>query len=118
MRELTDHRVNATNDLITLEVLDGPGPGGASHEYIARLPDGRVWDFNFQYGPIGKVGVNGLTHEVLLSILIDRLTSFQAGPYANEYNAAALSHLLSAQKALHDRTRERMARGVEGTHTK
>lgn len=37
---------------------------------------------------------------------------------ANDYNAAALTHLQSAQGSLLDRTRERMARGVEGTHEK
>lgn len=72
----------------------------------------------FQEGPINEVGVNGLTHEVLLAILIDRLEGFQDGPYANDFNGNALHHLREAQEQLLDRTRERMARGVEGTHTK
>ena len=115
MRELTSHKVNPANDLLKVEVLDNPGQGGACHEYLISGPYGgnRI---NFQNGPISEVGVNGVTHEALLAILIDRLEHFQAGPYANDYNAAALAHLQSAVGALHDRTRERMGRGVEGTH--
>lgn len=99
-------------------MLDGPGQGGACHEYSITTPPphGVVTRINFQNGPIAEAGVNGVTHEALLSILIDRMEGFQSGPFANDYNAAALSHLQSAAGCLHDRTRERMSRGVEGTH--
>lgn len=70
----------------------------------------------FQDGPIAEAGVNGVTHEVLLAILIDRLEGFQAGPYACDANSMALEHIKYAQQHLLERTRERMARGVEGTH--
>lgn len=118
MRELTSHKVNPANDLLKVEVLDSPGQGGACHEYLITMPDvmRAPVSISFQNGPIAEVGVNGLTHEALLAILIDRLEHFQAGPYANDYNGAALSHLQSAAGALHDRTRERMSRNVEGTH--
>lgn len=72
----------------------------------------------FQNGPIKEAGVNGITQEVLLAICADRLRSFQAGPYASRDNAVALTHLETAQMWLHKRTRERLARGVEGTHAK
>jgi hypothetical protein len=128
MREITDHRVNPANDKLTIEVLDEPGAGGACHYYdicgfstetnpscespvpYQRLP------VIFQNGPIGEAGVNGVTHEALLAIVIDRLRSFQAGPYACRENALALTKLEEAQHWLHSRTRARMARGVEGTH--
>jgi hypothetical protein len=70
----------------------------------------------FQNGPIGKVGVNGITNEVLLAIVIDRLEDFQTSKYANEFNARALEHAGAALDALEARTRERTARNVEGTH--
>ena len=38
------------------------------------------------------------------------------GDYASEFNARALEHLKGANEAFNDRTREREARGVEGTH--
>lgn len=118
MRELSSHKVNPANDLLKVEVMDAPGQGGACHEYMITTPppNGTAYMIKFQNGPIAEVGVNGLTHEALLSILIDRLEHFQAGPYANDYNGAALNHLQSAAGALHDRTRERMSRNVEGTH--
>jgi hypothetical protein len=119
-KELTGHAVDGaaiSDNELSVHVLDHLGPGGAHHDYIVNGDTFQV-ALNFQNGPIAEAGVNGITHEVLLAILIDRLEGFQAGEYANEYNAAALDHLKSAQGALFDRTRERMSRGVEGTHQK
>lgn len=70
----------------------------------------------FQNGPINEVGVNGHTQEAYLAILIHRLECFQAGPYKGKFNEHALTHLEEARMWLLERTRERMARGVEGTH--
>lgn len=129
MRELTGHRVNPANDVLKIEVLDEPGAGGANHLYdISGFNSTTNASFKdlgwpaehstllFQNGPIAGVGVNGITHEALLAILIDRLEAFQAGPYANEYNQGALTNLRNAQEMLLARTRHRMDRGVEGTH--
>ena len=127
MRELTGHKVNGCNDEITIEVMDEPGHGGACHDYVVSLPaKGRYpkvingvvsYAIPFQNGPINEVGTNGLTHEVLLAILIDRLEGFQSGQYACQENADALGLLKSAQCLLKSRTEKRLARGVEGTHT-
>ena len=134
MRKIEDHKVNPANDRLVVEAMDEPGSGGACHHY-------RVTGFNtatnascpfverhgspaehatilFQNGPIGEVGVNGVTHEVLLAVLIDRLRCFQAGPFAGRENALALTKLEEAQHWLQSRTRARMARGVEGTLAK
>jgi hypothetical protein len=116
MRTLEGHKVNPANDQLVVTARDAPGLGGASHEYEIKLPDGSGVRLSFQNGPIAESGVNGITQEALLSILIDRLEGFQSGQFANDYNAAALDHLRSAQGCLLDRTRERMTRGVEGTH--
>lgn len=70
----------------------------------------------FQNGPIGKVGTNGVADEDLLAILIDRMRCFVNGPLNCPQNNVALSHLEEAAMALGDRTRDREARGVEGTH--
>lgn len=125
-RELTDHKVNPANDVIKITVMDEPGAGGACHHYMVTLPDwtrapdgsgaNGVWDIQFQNGPIAESGINGLTQEVLLAIVADRLRSFQAGPYACRENALALTKIEEAQHWLHSRTLARMARGVEGTH--
>jgi hypothetical protein len=132
MRELNSHKVNPANDVLTVAVIDQPGSGGASHRYeISGFdpkanPSSDLTDSEdlftsktilFQNGPIAEAGVNGVTHEALLAILIDRLECFQKGNFANSYNQRALEHLIGAQESLKDRTRERMTRGVEGTHT-
>jgi hypothetical protein len=133
LRLLTDHVVNSANEELTIAVMDQPGAGGANHHYhisgfnTETNPScpfqkrhgqpARHATILFQNGPIQSSGVNGITHEVLIAILIDRLRSFQAGPYACEENADALINLVNAQLALHSRTQRRQARGVEGTHT-
>ncbi len=122
MRELTGHKVNPANDVLKVFVMDEPGDGGACHEYQVQIPGKNEDDpighvtLNFQNGPINLAGVNGITHEVLLAILVDRLEGFQSGKFYNNWNKTALGHLQSAQAILLDRTRERMARNVEGTH--
>ena len=116
MRVLEDFKVNPANDTITVTVTDKPGAGGANHEYEVNLPSGKINNISFQNGAIKEAGVNGLTHEVLLSICMDRLRSFQAGPFSSRENALALTKLEEAQHWLLHRTRGRMARGVEGTH--
>lgn len=118
MRVLNEHVVNPANDKITVAVMDEPGAGGANHVYSCALPGGRETVIEFQNGPISADGngVNGLTHEVLLAIVADRLRSFQAGPYSCKANACALTKIEEAQHWLQQRTLERMKRGVEGTH--
>lgn len=121
MRTITDHKVNPANDRILIEVTDEPGAGGANHEYLVTLPpdqngNGRAFSISFQNGPINENGINGLTQEVLLAIVADRLRSFQAGSYSCRENALALTKIEEAQHWLHSRTLARMQRGVEGTH--
>jgi len=116
MREITGHKVNPANDVIKVEAIDGPGPGGASHTYTINWSAGAV-TLQFQNGAINEAGVNGITHEVLLAILVDRLQAFQKGPYACRENAIALTKIEEAQHWLHHRTQARMQRGVEGTMT-
>lgn len=124
MRTLTDHIVNALNEAVRITVLDEPGQGGACHgyllDYITTDADGepahgcqQIW---FQNGPIKEVGVNGISQEALLAILIDRLRGFQSGQFACADNAEALTHLAGALECLQRRTKARLARGVEGTN--
>jgi hypothetical protein len=117
MRKIHDHKVNPANDLLDITVMDEPGAGGANHEYDVTGGAAVPTFIRFQNGPIAEAGVNGITHEVLLAILIDRMRAFQAGAYACRENAIALTKLEEAQMWLLQRTRNRMTRGVEGTHT-
>lgn len=114
MRKINTHKINPANDTIDITVLDEPGAGGANHEYMIETPSGLTSRISFQNGPIAEKGVNGITQEVLLAIVIDRLKSFQNGPFACRENALALTKIEEAQHWLHHRTLERMSRGVEG----
>lgn len=136
MRTITDHIVegDSANHQLTIEVTDGPGQGGACHRYeisgfdtstnhsdqydSAQLNAGaQRCTVLFQNGPIKEFGVNGITQEALAAIIIDRLRSFQVGPFAGDYNARALQCFEGGLGWLRQRTKDRMARGVEGTHT-
>ena len=126
MRYLTDHEQNDANKQINLKVEDEPGHGGANREYRAYVEshpeDGGIvverglMTLSFQNGPIREVGVNGVTHEVLLAVLIDRMRGFQSGDYACRENGLALDALEKALHWLQQRTNSRVDRGVEGTH--
>lgn len=90
---------------------------------ISLMPDGGICIgktvlIGFQNGPILEAGVNGISQEALLAIVIDRLRSFQAGQYSCRENAVALTYIENALMWLQKRTRDRMARGVEGTNAK
>lgn len=127
MRELTEHKTNAANDALTVRAVDAPGSGGAHHRYEVTGfttanpsdPMGQQHQTDlilFQNGPIPESGINGVTQEILLAIVIDRLRAFQAGPFANGYNEAALDYVEKGLQMLKNRTLDRLARGVEGKH--
>lgn len=125
MRTLKSHELG----IPTLKIVatDAPGLGGASHRYEiwhetqgAQLGYGqmvsskKLGDIKFQEGGIPSAGVNGVTHEALLAVVADRLESFQAGDYPSLHNEQALLFVKLALNALHQRTQERVKRGVEG----
>lgn len=124
MRTVTDHKVNGLNEALSIAVMDEPGAGGANHAYEISWPadtsghSQRTVRIGFQNGPIKEAGVNGISQEALLAIVIDRLRCFQAGAYRSNENEFALRHCESALSLLHARTKERLARGVEGTSRK
>jgi hypothetical protein len=137
MRKITDHKVNGLNEALEI-TADGPGPGGASHNYTLFIPDSVPLKpgvtvhahLSFQNGPIATPqDFNGVTNEALIAVVIDRMRGFQygrkedgtfdenvRGKYACRDNAIALTLLEDALMRLQKRTRDRMARGVEGTH--
>lgn len=121
MRELTSHKVNGLNEVLRIEVRDEPGPGGANHVYdvVPTVGNASRTRIQFQKGPLLETGYpNGLSIEALLAIVEDRLVGFQSGEFKNRENACALTHIQEAMMWLHKRTRDRMARGVEGTMQK
>lgn len=120
MREITSHKVNGLNEVLQIVAVDYPGPGNASHVYdiTPLVGNARGLRIEFQNGPLNENPPNGLSNECLLAIVEDRLIGFQSGDYACRENACALTKLQEAMMWLHKRTRDRMARGVEGTSQK
>lgn len=128
-REITGHRrkrgldsePNDLDDALKVEALDGPGAGGANHRYRITLALTEAKGFlapveiNFQNGAIQDVGVNGISNEALLAIVRDRLQGFQLGEFSNSDNENAIDGVDAALRALHKRTKDRIARKVEGT---
>lgn len=119
--ELFSHKVNGLNDVLTIKVVDEPGPGGAYHIYdiVPTIGNAKGCRIEFQKGPLKEtICPNGLSIEALLAIVEHRLECFQSGNYSCRENAIALTNIQQAMMWLHKRTRDRINRGVEGTSEK
>ena len=119
MRMLTD----GTQKYTQAFSVDERGAGNSCHQYVVKetpvVSDMETKTFatiNFQNGPIGEAGINGVHNEDLLVIVLDRLKSFQSGDFKCRENAIALTKLEEALMWLNKRTSERVKRGVEGTY--
>lgn len=130
-RSIDTHKVpgDAPQNQLKIDVLDEPGAGGACHLYqISGLNSGsnpsdpfqarygapaNHATVLFQNGPIGEAGLNGVTNEALLAIIIDRLRAFAEGPFPSRENALARTKCEEALRWLKSRTAARLRRGVE-----
>jgi len=76
----------------------------------------------WQDGPLGRgddrKAPNGAFVEDLIQAAISRLEFYQSGKFACRENEVAIDDLRAALSALDQRTRDREARNVEGTHAK
>lgn len=126
MNEITTHGtgLGEINDEIRIRRMDSPGAGGGHHHYQvtrkASEPDiietilGEV-HFHHVFESENTGGMMpGVTNEVLLAIVEDRLACFQQGEFACEENAQALWNVKQARLELQRRTNRRKAQGVEG----
>lgn len=118
-REITAHRGNGLNEAIIITAVDASDAAGdACHIYELHFTQGsgKSVRLEFQNGPIKEAGYNGISNEALLAVVIDRLESFQSGPFACEDNAAALKSVQRGLNRLLKRTQTRIQQGVEGTN--
>ena len=118
MRTIDIHHGSDLNRALRIHA-DEKGPGGASHTYEITctgpgLDVEPIAVLRFQKGAPKEVGFNGISDEALLAIVIDRLRGFQSGPFSCRENALAFTKMEEALHWLNARTRDRMARGVEG----
>lgn len=77
---------------------------------------------DWQNGPLAVDGVrlepSGAFVETVLAVAKSRLEYYQDSKFNSTYNANAIRAIDEALAHLQQRTRDREARGVEGTHTK
>jgi len=109
MRIHTDHNGVAVNAISALS--DGKNVEGHVYQIIAGPGSTSI---NFQLGPVKENGVNGLTNEALLAILAHRIRFLNAGQFSCRENSLALTKIEEAAHWLEARTKDRLARNVEG----
>lgn len=80
------------------------------------VAQGNTVSFTIQDGPIPVVGFNGVQVERLIEFTANLLRIFNKACGARE-TSCAITHLDEAMMWLEKRTRDREARGVEGTNT-
>lgn len=95
--------------------IDGVEMNAATYYNVTNEDGLELCQIDFQDGPVPEMGVNGVTNEALLSILIHR-TEYLNKLYACPENEQALAGMRVALEAFEARTRDRIARGVEGKH--
>lgn len=94
------------NNGLKVTVLD------QAHVYSVKVGTEFV-TVGFQKGPVPEVGVNGLTMECLLTIMINR-TIVLDNMFPCDENKLAIMRMREALAQLELRTAKRNARGVEG----
>jgi len=127
MREINCHAIEGVPNTVRIETLDDAKPNDAHCRYQFLLKQGGTFQpfsqLTFQKGPLKEtlpdgtvrdVLSNGITNEALLAVVIDRLESFQSGSFKCEENDRALRAIQKGLRCLHERTRERIRRNVEG----
>lgn len=101
----------------------------ASHNETVKTPEGeqllepghfydvlagdQLIPIQFQLGPIKEVGINGVTSEALLAIVLHRLRILNEKFPCRE-NSLAITNIEQGLMWLEQRTRNRQKRGVEG----
>jgi hypothetical protein len=108
MRIHTDHNGVAVNAFSSL--ADGTNVEGHEYQVIAGAKSTYI---SFQRGGVADNGVNGLTNEALLAVLIHR-TKFLDSKFGCDENKRAIDHMEEALVNLEVRSARRIVRGVEG----
>ena len=115
---MTDQATVYADDHREVSKQGEPTAGGATSTFVVREKgtERGLTALYFQSDTIGAIGVQGLTNEVCIAVVSERLREFQAGDFACDENAAALPLLAQALELLESRTVRRTAEGTEGTH--
>ncbi|ORE91015.1 hypothetical protein [Aurantimonas sp. 22II-16-19i] len=96
MPKIDGHKIHPVSKMIDVATAGRKGASHAHAAYKVTLPDGTEIILSFQTGQRGAGEANGLTNEILLAIVADRLRAFQGGPYACMENDHILMHVEEA----------------------
>ena len=116
-----ENKISKHFSIKSCEVDETCGSGIHSYQVEAVNDAGDVVfskEINFQHGALAEpfAEFNGLLSNVYLTILIDHLSSFMAGPYANSETEHCLFNLKQALHWMAARSDERDSRDVLGKH--
>lgn len=126
-RELYDHKNNKFNrECIKVKTADTRAEDNAHHAYEITVdgypgtdadPNKRIIHrvvLHFQNGGLKEAGPNGITDQALIAIVLDRLRSFNDGPYRCRENSVMITKLEEALMWGEKRANDRARRNVEG----
>lgn len=124
-RPLYDHKNNKFNrECVEVFTTDHASADAAHHayrievydRYNGRADNGMVacCDIQFQNGGLKEVGPNGITDQALLAVVLDRLRSFNDGPYRCRENSVMITKIEEALMWGEKRGNDRARRNVEG----
>lgn len=108
MRIHTDDNGVAVNAIFSL--ADGTDVSGHQYQVLAGA---KSLNIDFQRGAVQETGVNGVTSEALLAVLIHR-TEVLNKRFPCRENSLAITKMQEALMWFDKRTADRKARGVEG----
>ena len=93
---------------------------GAPHNFVFKNAGSgeHLGELRFQKGPIKETGINGVSNEVLLAVVVARLEAFNKGEHVCRENSLAITAVEEALLWLKKRTLDRELKGVEGTNKK
>ncbi|MCC6295418.1 MAG: ABC transporter ATPase [Pseudomonadales bacterium] len=106
------------NNHYTITATGEPSHDGSVPDYSISVPGIPATRFVFHTGPHNEgATIRGLSNEVLLAIVLDRMQAWQSGPFKCQENAESIRHIERALDAIRRRALARRGRGVLGANT-
>lgn len=107
-------RIHADHNGVFVNAISSQNETDVDGHIYQVLHGSSQTDLNFQRGPVKSNGVNGVTSEALLAVLIHR-TGVLNKAFPCRENSIAITKMQEALMWFEQRTRDRLARSVEGT---